>query len=278
MSKTISKKTLNKSWKIWFFWHGCSQQGENLLGNSVAHTMSPVIEELYDNKEDKANAYKRHLTLFNTEQQLGAIAPGIICGTEEAIANKEIEPSMGDAIKVALIGPTSAIGDSVWVATLIPLVLTIIMTITNFGGAFLYIGPLIYMIGYPLVTAIMSYRLWHLGYKTGVTGIQKFIESGRLEQITSAITILGLIVIGALGASYVNIQIPVIVTPPGGETAAVDINAMINAIFPNILPLMLSFGVYYAYSKKKSPLFIMLMLLILALILTGLGFATGYYS
>lgn len=279
MTKKISQKTLNKSWRIWLFWHGCSQQGENLLGNSVAHTMSPVIEELYTDKEDKVNAYHRQLTLFNTEQQLGAIAPGILCGVEEAVANKEIEPSMADAIKVALIGPTSAIGDSVWVATLIPLVLSLIMTIINFGGVFLYVGPLIYMIGYPLVTVIMSYKLWNLGYKTGVQGIQRFIDSGQLEQITSAITILGLIVVGALAASYVGFSIPVVVTPPGGESAAVDINNMINAIFPNILPLLLTFGVYNLYSKKKkSPLFIMMVLLLIALALTGLGFATGFYS
>lgn len=279
MTKKISQKTLNKSWKIWLLWHGCSQQGENLLGNSVAHTMTPVIEELYESKEDKIQAYNRHLTLFNTEQQLGAIAPGIICGTEEAIANKEIEPEMADAIKVALIGPTSAIGDSVWVATLIPLVLSLIMTIINFGGAFIYIGPLIYIIGYPLATVLMSYKLWNLGYKTGVQGIQRFTESGQLDQITSAITILGLIVVGALAASYVNISIPVTITPPGGETAAVDINEMINSIFPNILPLLLTFGVYFLYSrKKKSPLFIMMVLLLLSLILTGLGFATGFYN
>lgn len=279
MSKKISDKTLRKSWKIWFFWHGSSQQGENLLGNAVAHTMSPVIEELYETKEEKSAAYKRHLTLFNTEQQLGAIAPGIMCGTEEAIANKEIEPEMGNAIKVALIGPTSAIGDSIWVATLIPIILTIVMTITNFGGSFYYIGPLIYLIGYPLITSIISWNMWKTGYKTGVEGIHKFMQSGKLDQITSAVTLLGLIVIGALAASYVAIAIPVTITPPGGETAAVNINDMIDKIFPNLLPLLLTFGVYQLYAKKKkSPLFIMLVILVLATCLTGLGYLSGVYA
>lgn len=279
MSKKITDKTLKQAWKIWFFWHGCSQQGENLLGNAFAHTMSPIIEELYDNHEDKVLAYQRALTLFNTEQQLGAIAPGILCGTEEAIANKEIDPEMGDAIKVALIGPTSAIGDSVWVATVIPLFLTLVMTITNFGGAFTYLGPIIYMVGYPLITTILSWKMWSIGYRTGVQGIQSFVESGKLNQITSSITLLGLIVVGALAASFVSFNIPVTVTPPGGEMAAVDVNAMINNIFPNILPLLLTLGVYGLYSKKKkSPLFIMLVLFVVALGLTGLGYLTGFYS
>ena len=129
--KKISPQALKKTWRIWFFWHGSSQQGENLLGNATAHSLSPIIEELYDTKEEKSAAYKRGLTLFNTEQQLGAIAPGIICGTEEAVANKQIVPEVADAIKVALIGPTSAIGDSLWVATIIPVLLTMCRTITH---------------------------------------------------------------------------------------------------------------------------------------------------
>lgn len=278
MSKKISPQTLKKSWRIWFFWNGSSQQGENLLGNAVCHTMTPVIEELYDTKEEKAAAYQRQLTLFNTEQQLGAIAPGVICGTEEAIANKEIEPEMGDALKVALIGPTSAIGDSIWVATFIPLLITLIMTITNFGGSFLYIGPMIYLIGYPLLTAFVSWKMYRTGYVTGVDGIHKFMESGRLDQITSAINLLGLIVIGALAASYVQMVIPVVIIPPGGETEAVNINDMFNKTFPNILPLLLTLGVYGLYAKKKkSPLFIMGVILVLALLLTGLGYLTGFY-
>lgn len=276
--KRISDKTLKKSWKIWFFWHGCSQQGENLLGNSMAHTMVPIIEELYETKEERIEAYRRHLTLFNTEQQLGAIAPGIICGVEEAVANHEIEAETANVIKVALIGPTSAIGDSVWVATFIPIVLTLTMTITNLGGYFTYIGPLLYMIGYPIGTLLLSWNMWSVGYKTGVDGIQKFVESGRLGQITKAMTILGLIVIGALAASFVSFSIPITLTPPGGEMAAVDVSAMINSIFPNLLPLLLTLGVYYLYSKKgKSPLFIMMVLFVIALALTGIGFAVGYY-
>ncbi len=278
MTKKISEKTLRKSWKIWFLWHGSSQQGENLLGNAMGHTMTPVIEELYDNKEEKVLAYKRSLTLFNTEQQLGAIAPGILVGVEESVANKEITPEIADSVKVALIGPTSAIGDSLWVATGIPLLLTVAMTITHMGGAFVYIGPLLYAIGYPIGTAIMSWKLWQLGYRTGIDSMRKFMESGMLEQITKTMTILGLIVVGALAASFVSVNIPLVITPPGGETAAVDVNAMINNIFPNILPLLFTIFVYWLYSKKnKSPLFIMGVILLVAILLTVVGVLSGTY-
>ncbi|RRD95495.1 PTS system mannose/fructose/sorbose family transporter subunit IID [Clostridiales bacterium COT073_COT-073] len=276
--KKISPHTLKKSWKIWFFWHGSSQQGENLLGNAMAHTMSPIIEELYDSKEEKTEAYKRSLTLFNTEQQLGAIAPGIICGTEEAVANEQIAPEVADSIKVALIGPTSAIGDSLWVATIIPLLLTLCMTITNMGGPFLYLGPVLYMVGYPLLTAQMSWRLWQKGYHLGIEGINQFMKSGQIEKVTKAMTILGLIVVGALAASFISASVPVTITPPGGEMAAVNLDDLINRIFPKLLPLCLAYAVYWLYSKqKKSPLFIMGVILMLALAFTGLGYLTGAY-
>ena len=104
------------------------------------------------------------------------------------------------------------------------------------------------------------------------------MESGRLAQITSAMTVLGLIVVGGLAASNVQLTIPVMITPPGGETAAVNLDTLINNIFPKLLPLGLTLGVYHLYAKKKwSPLAIMGLILVIALILTGLGYLTGVY-
>ncbi|MEG0541446.1 MAG: PTS system mannose/fructose/sorbose family transporter subunit IID [Angelakisella sp.] len=280
MEKKISQKALRDSWKIWFFWHGSSQQGENLLGNAVAHAMSPVIEELYsDDKAKKIDAYKRSLTLFNTEQQLGAIAPGILCGLEEACASDQCPTEVSTSVKVALIGPTSAIGDSLWVATLIPLLITLCMSITQLASSVSWLGPVIYMIGYPLLTAFVSWNMWKLGYRTGIEGIHKFMSGGKLENITSALGVLGLLVVGALTASFVSVNIPVSIIPVGGETAAIDLNTLINNIFPSILPLLLTLWIYRLYSKKKkSPLSIMGIILVLALVLTGLGYLTGVYA
>lgn len=277
--KKINKNTLFNSWRIWFFWHGSSQQAESLLGNAFGHALSPVIKELYTNKEERIDAYKRSLTLFNTEQQVGAICPGIICGMEEAKANGLVSGDVVSSVKVALIGPTSAIGDSLWVATLIPIFLTICMSITNAAGSFGWIGPLIYLIAYPIGTAAMSWNLWKLGYRTGVEGIHRFMSSGRLELITKAMTVLGLIVVGALAASFVNMSVPVMVTPVGGEMAAVDLDALINQIFPKLLPLGLTVFVYWLYTKKKwPPMTIMGLILVFAIVLTVIGYWTGVYT
>ena len=54
---------------------------------------------------------------------------------------------------------------------------------------------------------------------------------------------------------------------------------MINNIFPRLLPLLLTLGVYYLYAKKKwSPLKLMGLILALAAMLTAMGTFTGFYG
>lgn len=277
--KKISAKSLNKAWWIWFFWHGCSQQAESMLGMAFAHAMTPVIDDLYgDSKKETGAALKRHLTLFNTEQQVGAICPGIACALEEQRANGSVNDESISAIKVALIGPTSAIGDSLWVATIIPILLTIAMAITRSAGDFGWLGPVSYMVLYPLGTLFLSHYLFKLGYRSGLDSIGKFMESGKLELITEALTILGLVVVGALTASFVSVPFPVQIKSIEGGNVLVNFDALINNIFPKLLPLALTLVIYRLVGKKKwSPLAVMGLIAILAAVLTALGYIFGVY-
>ena len=121
---------------------------------------------------------------------------------EEANANGQCEPEVISSVKVALIGPTSAIGDSLWVATIIPILLTICLSISQAVTSAPWIGSVLYMIVYPLGTFMLSWTLYKLGYKTGLEGMQKFMSSGMMDKLTDTMTVLGLIVVGALTASF----------------------------------------------------------------------------
>lgn len=287
MSKKISEKTLKKSFLHWFFWNGCSQQAESMLGMAFGQSMAPVIDELYDKKEDKAEALERNITLFNTESQVGSICNGIVCGLEEANANGECTPDLISSVKVALIGPTSAIGDSLWVATIIPILLTICLSISQASTATSWVGAVIYMVVYPVLTCLLSWYLFKLGYKSGIEGMHTFMATGKLDILTDTMTVLGLIVVGALTASFVNVVLPVQIVKDVYDAttntvleAQVIFNAnnMLDAIFPKLLPLGLTFFVYYLYSKKKwSPLKLMGLILVLSGVFTFIGYSTGYY-
>ncbi|MDO4499642.1 MAG: PTS system mannose/fructose/sorbose family transporter subunit IID [Erysipelotrichaceae bacterium] len=289
MAKKISEKTLKKSFFNWFFWNGCSQQAESMLGMAFGQSMAPVIEELYDTKEERAAALNRHITLFNTESQVGSICNGITCALEEANANGQCTPEVIESVKVALIGPTSAIGDSLWVATIIPILLTVCLSISEAAAGAAWAGALLYLVAYPSLTCLLSWKLFKLGYKSGLEGLQTMMASGKLDHLTDTLSLVGLIVTGALTASFVSCSLPIQITKTvvdytGAdlvETTAVLFNAdnMLNGIFPKILPLGLTLLVYYLYSKKKwSPLKLMGLILVMALVLTGLGFATGVYA
>lgn len=291
--KTVSKKTLKKSFLNWFFWNGCSQQAETMLGMAFGQSMAPVIDELYETKEDKAAALQRHITLFNTESQVGSFCNGIAIGMEEQLANGNGSAESIQEAKVALIGPTSAIGDSLWVATIIPLLLTICLSIASAIPGSAWVGALLYMIIYPLGTYLLSWKLFNLGYKAGLDGVQRFMASGELDRIMQAITVLGLIVVGALTASFVTCNLNIDIktaaqvfdsasgTYVEGVISVFNLDNLLNNVFPHIVPLALTLGVYNLYTKKNwTPLAIMGLILVLAAVLTAIGYipAVGAFA
>ena len=289
MSRQLSKKTLDQSFWNWFFWNGCSQQAESMLGMAFGQAMAPVVDELYDSKEEKAEALKRHVTLFNTEAQVGSICNGIVCGMEEANANGQCTPDVINTVKVALIGPTSAIGDSLWVATIIPILLTICMSISQgLDSSMAWVGAAIYLLAYPVLTCILSRKLFYFGYKSGLEGMSGFMATRKMDILTNSMNFMGLLVVGALTASFVSCSIPFqivkdVFDAATGEVLAGQVifnaDATINNIFPRLVPLGLTLGVYWLYAKKKwSPLKLMGLILVLAAILTGIGYMSGFYA
>ncbi|MFB0921439.1 MAG: PTS system mannose/fructose/sorbose family transporter subunit IID [Oscillospiraceae bacterium] len=286
--KTLNRKTLRRSFNNWFFWNGCSQQAESMLGLAFGQSMAPVIDELYEKKEDKAAGLRRHITLFNTESQVGSVCNGIAIGMEEQLANGIGTPEAIQEAKVALIGPTSAIGDSLWVATIIPLLLTICLSISSSLTNTAWVGPLIYIIVYPLGTYLLSWKIFQLGYKAGLEGVQRFMVSGQLDKIIRAVTILGLLVVGALTASFVTANLNIDIktatqvfdeatqTYTAGSISVFNLDKLLNTVFPKILPLALTVFVYWLYTKKNwKPIVIMLLILVLAAVLTAIGYIPG---
>ena len=288
MAKTVSAKTLKNSFNHWFFWNGCSQQAETMLGMAFGQSIAPVIDELYDTKEAKAEGLKRHITLFNTESQVGTVCNGICIGMEEQLANGVGSAEAIQDAKVALIGPTSAIGDSLWVATIVPLLMTICLSIAQGISSAPWVGALVYMIVYPISTYLLSWTLFKLGYKAGLEGVQRFMVSGQLDKIISAVTVLGLLVVGALTASFVSCNLNIDIktatqvfdeatnTYVDGTISVFNLDNLLNAVFPKIVPLGLTLFVYKLYAKKNwSPLAIMGIILVLAIVLTAVGFIPG---
>jgi PTS system mannose-specific IID component len=260
--KKLSKSALFKSWRTWFFFNGSSQSGVKMQGIAFAHSMLPIIRELYHKDDEIRDALKRHVTLFNVEPQVGTLINGVAAAMEEQRANgADLDDDSINTVKVALMGPMSGIGDTIVPGTIIPILLAISIGITNSAGL---IGPLFYFIVYPIALGIISWYLYKFGYKQGVNGIQGVLAGGRINSLTDSLNVLGLLVMGALSASYITLSTPLQYT---SGKMVLKLQDIFDKIVPGILPLLLVTFSWLLLSKFKiSPLTLMLFIFLFALV------------
>mgnify|MGYP001105733270 FL=1 len=83
-TKKISRKTLTKSFHHWFYGNLTCFSQEHMQTFGYLTSMLPIVEELYDKKEDQEKAMHTYTAFFNTEPQLGSLIVGITAGLEEA--------------------------------------------------------------------------------------------------------------------------------------------------------------------------------------------------
>ena len=87
--KKISQATLKKSFRNWAYGNLTCFSQEHMQTFGYLAAMLPVVDELYDNDEDKVNSLRTYTTFFNTEPQIGTLVVGLTAGLEEARANGE---------------------------------------------------------------------------------------------------------------------------------------------------------------------------------------------
>lgn len=141
--KKLSKKALNKSFRNWFYGHLTCFSQEHMQTFGYLCAMLPLVEELYDTKEEQTEALKTYSAFFNTEPQLGTVIVGMTAGLEQAKANGEdIDGEMINGIRVGLMGPVAGIGDSLLVGTLIPILLGVALGMSSGGSPLVLPGDI----------------------------------------------------------------------------------------------------------------------------------------
>lgn len=242
MEKKLSKKTLFKSYINWSFFHLTSLGFERMEAFGFLHSMMPIIKELYGaDKEEEIKALKRHSVFYNVEPILGTVVPGIVAALEENRANgAAIDDEMINGVKVGLMGPLSGIGDSFFQGLLAPIFLSIGISLSE-GGSVL--GPLFYIFTMFPFIVFFSYFVYFRGYRLGVNSVDMFLGKNA-KRIQEAFAVLGLIVTGAIGASFVSLSLNITVVEE------VTVQGFLDGIFPSFLPLMLLFVTWVLMTKK----------------------------
>ncbi|MGM0216022.1 PTS system mannose/fructose/sorbose family transporter subunit IID [Enterococcus sp. AZ109] len=243
---TLSKSTLNKTYFRWVFTTELSNSYERLQALSFCVSMLPTIDELYKDKKDEYKAaMQRHLQFYNTEGTFGGLILGVICSLEEERANGvNLPDEMFSGLKTGLMGPLAGIGDTVIWGTLRPIIFSLAVTLAKTGNILGGITPFLFAI----ISLILGYSLFNFGYKVGRESIQALLNSGMINKVITGSSILGLIMMGALSASYVSLSIPIEIKLSNAEPLVVQ--ELLDQILPGMLPLLVIFAIYWYFDKK----------------------------
>ncbi|WP_421199459.1 PTS system mannose/fructose/sorbose family transporter subunit IID [Aeromonas enteropelogenes] len=153
--------------------------------------------------------------------------------------------------KVAAMGPLGGIGDAMCQLTMLPITASIAASLALDK---VYIAPLIFLVLFNMVRFSIWVPLFNYGYKLGLNALSTLKQQS--EAFSRGATILGLMVVGALTASFVRVQLDVKI--PLGETALSLQEGLLDKIMPNILPLIVVACCYQLIMRGLSPVKIML--------------------
>ena len=270
MAKKLSKKTLLKSFHNWYYGHLTCFSQEHMQTFGYLCAMLPLIEELYDDEDKKAEAMNTYTAFFNTEPQLGSVVVGITAGLEEARANGEdgVDEETINGLRAGLMGPVAGIGDSLIVGTMIPILLGIALGMSTGGSP---IGSIFYIIVWNLFAYFGMKFLYFKGYQLGGKAVE-FLVGPQGEAIRESVSVLGGIVIGAVAATWVSVTTSFKLYNDAGEAYLV-LQDKLNEVLPGSLTAAFVVLCWYLMAKKKmSPVKVMLLLVVIAFVGVVIGF------
>lgn len=263
----LTNKDLNQLWLRWAFTHLSSMSYEKLQAHAFAWSYIPFANKYYaDDPEAKRRLLVRQSVFYNTEPQTGTLVNGIVASLEENIAlGGDVDEEMPNNVKTALMGPLAGIGDSIVQGIIVPILLSIGMSLAAGGSP---LGPLFYIISWGIIGPLISFVCFRTGYKLGVGAVDMIVgETAR--RLTDAFNVLGIMVIGALSAGNIAL-VTTLNIPMGGDWS--PLQDTLDGVFPKILPLIAVLVTWWMLDKKQfSPTKVILVLTVAVIVFCLIG-------
>jgi phosphotransferase system HPr (HPr) family protein len=170
-----------------------------------------ILKRIYkENRQHFLLAIKRHINFFNTHIFFSSAVLGVITRLEEEISNdnpdekeKEIEN-----IKIGIMGPLAAIGDSIFWSGVKPLALLIgvgLIWLYNYDLKVFLLATLISILLYNIPRVIVKYYLLFKSYYQ-YSELFLLIQRIRFQDIIKSIKLFGMGVLGLAMAGYLNFK------------------------------------------------------------------------
>lgn len=281
---TLTKRDrMNVSWRLTFVQANWNYERMHNVG--FAYTLAPIIRKLYESKEDRRDALKRHLEFVNTHPYVHAPIVGVVLALEEEKANgAEIDDMAIQGVKVGMMGPLAGVGDPIFWGTLRPVIGAFAASLALTGSA---LGPLLFFLIWNVIRIVFMWYTQEIGYVSG-SEITKELGGGILRKLTTGASILGMFVMGVLVPRWTSMNFPVVISElqndsmvdfeglaemannnvvtvdklreiasgvlGGGnltETTVQTLGDVFNSLLPGLMPLLLTLAAMYLMKKKN---------------------------
>jgi len=280
----LTRGDLIRSWALWTFFAHANYNYERLQGTGFAHAMTPIIKRLYTTPDEIRAALKRHLVFFNTEPNFGNVVHGTVIAMEEQRANgAPIDDDAINSVKSGLMGPMAGIGDTLSQSTITPILLalgigiaggtasgSVVPTLTSATGNPL--GAIIYIVLVSVVIVAVGYTAWMQGYARGKSFVTDILRSGAIDRVLVGAGVLGNMVLGALAAKFVVVNLAPTVTIAGAQLNLQA--AIIDPLFPGALALGLVVVTWWLL-RRINPLALLTIYLVFAMLAAYPFFGPG---
>ena len=281
----LTRRDLIHSWALWTFFAHANYNYERLQGTGFAHAMTPIIRRLYTTEDEIRAALKRHLVFFNTEPNFGNVVHGTVIAMEEQRANgAAIDDDAINSVKSGLMGPMAGIGDTLSQSTITPILLALGIGIaggtasgtavpTLSGATGNPLGAIIYMVLVSIVIVTIGYTAWMQGYARGRSFVTEILRSGTIDRVLVGAGVLGNMVLGALAANFVVVNLAPTVNIAGAQMNLQA--AIIDPLFPGALALGLVVMTWYLLRRRVSPLALLAVYLVFSILAAYPFFGPG---
>ena len=255
-----------RSWAIQDSWHYERQMNMGFL-----YGIAPTIERCYPDADSdseqmarKKEAYKRHMAFYNCTPQTSAFVLGLSASMEEEYARdpSAIDPDGINAMKTALMGPLSGIGDSFFQGTIRVIAFGLGVSLAQQGS---FLGPVLAMVLSIVPSVLVTWFAAKLGYEGGAKYLDR-LQGGAMEKVMYACGIVGLMAVGSMIATLIGAT-----TPATFADGALVLQDVLDSIMPQMISLALTMAFYCLIKKnvKSGPL--LLIAIIGGVALSALG-------
>ena len=236
-----------------------------MQGAGVPLQLLPWLRYLYPERGPRfAEAMERHVRFFNITPDLYTFVTGIVCAMEKEYRDdpENFDPGAIQAIKAALMGPLSGIGDAIFWVTVRTIAASVAIGMAESNIAF---APIVFLFIYHVPSVLFRYFGFKYGYSLGQTFLESAYESGAISMLTKAASTIGLIMVGAMSANFVKLSTTIKLTD------AQTLQSALDSILPGLLPLLVTLLCLWALKKNVSPSIIILLMVIIGIGGKGLG-------